>query len=173
MKLLKKMIPKAQNSYSLHNVLDGDRGIGQTLDTMNSVVNLYKKSPPLRELAMRIVREVPNQNFAGEAATLQKWVQNKIRYVMDVNGVETLQSPMVTLRLEQGDCDDMAILLATLLQCIGHKTRFRAVGFNGGRLSHVFPETLVGRRWMTMECTKPLAFGEKLKGVTKSMVRHP
>jgi hypothetical protein len=161
-----------KSNYSLHNIANGDRGIKQTLDLMSSLVKQFKITPQVRELSMRIVQHVPNQNFTQEARTLHKWVQRNIRYVRDVRDVETIQTPIKTLQLKAGDCDDQSLILAALLEAIGHRTRFLAVGFHNKPFSHVFPETRVGSKWATMECTKPLRFGEKLKNVTKVMRVH-
>ena len=143
---------------------------------MRDIVRKYKKAPAVRELALSLIRDLPPRAFAQEAALLHKYVQRAIRYAKDVRGVETVQTPIQTLRLKAGDCDDMSTLLATLLESIGHPTRFCAVGYNKHGFSHVAPQTKVGRNWVWLECTKPLAFGEapqnQLHKITSLMRVH-
>lgn len=159
-------------TYSLHSIPSGDAGTKATLKIMSKIVKTYKRAPAVRELALKLTMGIPNQAFAQEAAELHSWVQRNIRYVKDVRGVETIQTPIQTLRLRAGDCDDMAIILASLLEAIGHPTRFVAVGFKGRGFSHVLPQTRMGRRWVWLECTKPLAFGQKPENMTKFMQVH-
>ncbi len=103
---------------------------------------------------------------------LHRFVRDRIRYVRDVRGVETLHTPLALLQLGQGDCDDKATLLACLLESIGHKTRFAAVGFEPGRLSHVLTEARIGARWCPMETTEPVDMGWYPPGVKSRMVIH-
>ena len=68
-------------------------------------------------------------------------MQDNVQYVRDVRGVETLATPIKTLETMQGDCDDQAVLLASLLESIGHPTRFVAMAQTAlGPFVHVFTE---------------------------------
>lgn len=119
-----------------------------------------KTDPHIRELALGIVRALPPQDYAGEARAVFQWVQRSIRYVRDVRGVETVQTPEKTLEYRQGDCDDMVTLLAALLESIGHEVRFVAMGTEPGRFSHVFAQVRLGGRWVSMD---PIPIGGELK----------
>jgi len=159
-------------TYSLHTIANGDRGTKQTLNIMSSIVKSYKRAPAVRELALKLTAGIPNHHYSAEAAELHAWVQSNIRYVKDVRGVETIQTPIQTLRLKAGDCDDMSTMLAALLESIGHPTRFVAVGFKSRGFSHVLTQTKVGKIWVWLECTKPLAYGERPENMTKFMQVH-
>lgn len=141
---------------------EGAAGTYATLNIMSKIVKRYKKSVPLRELALNVIQEVPGRkNFAGQAERLQNYVRNNIQYVKDITGLETVQTPDRTLQNRAGDCDDQAVLLATLLETIGHPTRFVAIKLNAlGPYVHVFTETKVGPRWLPAETTEdwPLGF---------------
>lgn len=113
----------------------------------------------VRNQAIEITRQCPSKDFRCEILRLYEWVDENIRFVRDINGVETIQTPARTLDLGVGDCDDHAILLSALLESIGHPTRFAALGFAPGHFSHVLAETKIGRdKWLSLETTVPGAF---------------
>ena len=131
-----------------------------------------KKDPLIRELALRIVNHLPPKKWGAEVMAIRDFVRDHIRFTRDIRGVETLQTPKNTLRLRAGDCDDMAILTASLLEAIHHPTRFMAVGFSPANYCHVFPETKIGGRWVSVETTENVNLGWYPKGVKSAMVRH-
>lgn len=137
----------------------GTQGIADTLRYMNQAVDQYKTHPQIRELALQLTRGLQQKDYAGEAQRLFDYVQKRIRYVRDINGVETLQTPLKTLEYGAGDCDDKAILLSTLLQAIGHESRFIAIGTKPGTLSHVAVEDRINGNWVNLETTEPVGFG--------------
>lgn len=149
---------------------DGREGVRHTLRLMSQIAKRYKTAPAIFELSRRIVRNVPNKAWKGEARAILAWVQHNIRYTKDVAGVETLQSPIQTIRIGQGDCDDMSILIASLMGAIGHPTRFMAVGMESDHFSHVFPQTKIGGQWVTMEATERWPLGKNPHGIKCSMV---
>lgn len=67
-----------------------------------------------------------------------------MRYVKDPVGVEALHDPIAIAQEVArggkpfGDCDDFSIYLAALMKSVGLPCTLKAVGFNGGRLSHVY-----------------------------------
>lgn len=144
-------------SATLLSLPDGDAGTRATLRIMVSLVRRYRKSLPIRTLALEIVERVPgHKNFPGEAAALCLWVRGNIRYVRDVTEVETLQTPLKTLDIGQGDCDDQATLLASLLEAVGFRTRFMAIKTASlGPFIHVVAQAQIGREWVTLETTEP------------------
>ena len=66
----------------------------------------------------------------------------------------------------------MAVLAATMLASIGHPARFIAVGFNGGALSHVYVETIIGNKWIPLELTENLQLGEYPQNITRTMLHR-
>lgn len=174
------MKPENRHRLALGGVLQGtlsglprgDAGIKQTLMHMRNFVRQYKKNLPLRELTLSIVGNLPGKAWAREAVALQRWIQQNIRYVKDIRGVETVHSPQKLLILRQGDCDDQAVLLAAMLESIGHPTRFVAVGFSPFAFSHVFTETKIGHKWVALETINPWPPGRKPPGVIKQMIVH-
>jgi transglutaminase-like putative cysteine protease len=102
---------------------------------------------------------VPQHDFTGEAQRLFEFVRDRIRYVKDIDGVETLHPAEWVLHLGAGDCDDKAILLAALLLSLGHAPRFVAVAFEPDLFSHVWVQDYLAGRWVDLEATENLPFG--------------
>ena len=139
---------------TLHAIPSGPPGIKVTLNLMRRLVREYKTALPIRQTALAVTNGLPQKDWMGEVRNLHAFVRDHIRYVRDVNGVETIQTPLRTLENEAGDCDDKSTLLASLLESIGYPTRFVAMAFRPGKYSHVLPEVRVGRRWIPLETTE-------------------
>lgn len=150
----------------------GKAGVRDTLNLMSKIVRAGKKHPEVRQVAVDLVNGFRQKDWMREISALFDFVQNRIRYVRDIRGVETLHTPEKVLENEQGDCDDKSILLASLLEAIGHPTRFVAIGFSPGNFSHVLVETKVNNRWLALETTEPVAMGWKPAGIKAAMIVH-
>lgn len=122
---------------------------------------------------------------------LHCWVRDSIIYMPDPQDVEQLQTPPYTLTVGTGDCDDKAILLATLLASVGFATRFAAVGGIGAEWSgneddasdagsaqdapytHVFCEVRLGTRWLACDTIVPGSLpGWRPPDIACLMVHH-
>ena len=89
----------------------------------------------------------------------------------DVADVETVQAPDKTLIDGNGDCDDQAVLLGSLMQSIGIPVRFVAVGFHDrGPFSHVYLECKLGAYWQPCETIERWKMGKRPPGVRRHMV---
>lgn len=126
---------------------DGIRGNLDTVRLMRQIARLRSRHPLVRELALRIlqVAGVQSQNYYDEARAIGDYVRNKVRYVRDIQGVETLIDPVTLIdqlrRGEaQGDCDDMSLLIAALLLSVGHSPYFRIVKYrkDAPGYSHIY-----------------------------------
>jgi len=116
---------------------NGEKGNLLTVEFMKKVARDRSKSPIVRQLACNILKQyrVPSMHYAQEALAIGDWVKKNFRYVRDTRGVETLQDPLMMIdQIQrgngQGDCDDHALLIATLLLSVGHAPRFRIVKYN-------------------------------------------
>lgn len=137
----------------------GLAGIDQSLAYMRRYVDQYKTHPIIYTLSRQLVADLPQKDFMGEARAIYRYVTDRVRYTRDPHGVETLQSPLKTLEIGQGDCDDKATLLVTLLASIGHPATFVAVGRKPGSISHVFVVANIGGKNIRMDCTEPMGMG--------------
>lgn len=159
--------------YTLSGIPSGAAGTRATLKEMARIVKQFRHHPTIREKALNLTAGLRQKNFIGEAKRIHEFVRDKIRYVKDVRGVETLQWPTHTLDyFMQGDCDDKSMLVAALLEAVGHKTRFVAVGFSPGTFAHVFVQTKIGKRWWNVETTEPWPFGKGPGKMPSVMIQH-
>ena len=150
----------------------GEGGTRNTLSLMRDLVRRFKRAPEVRETALSLIAELPPKDRMGEARAIFRYVQESIRYVNDIQGLETLQTPLVTMDVSAGDCDDKSVLLASLLESIGRKTRFVAVGYSSpGSYSHVYVEALINENWVPMDATvlRPLGWAPRAS-VTRMVV---
>jgi transglutaminase-like putative cysteine protease len=149
---------------------EGKAGVQATLKMMSDLVNAGKKNPTVRAKAVALVQYLPQKDRLGEIRTLFLFVQNNIRYVRDIHNVETLHYAEQVLAQESGDCDDKGILLASMLESIGHPTRFMAVGFKPGEYSHVFVDTRIGAdKWLSLDTTEPQPMGWRPPGIVEAL----
>jgi transglutaminase-like putative cysteine protease len=148
--------------------------VSGTLKAMVRLAREFKKDAGVREVAASLVRQLAQYDTAGEIRVLHAFVRDGIRYTSDIAGVETLQTPKATLEMGVGDCDDKALLLSALLESIGKKTRFVAIGMCGRPLSHVLVEVRMGRkgRWLPLETIRPVEPGWFPPDVTSKMEAH-
>ena len=154
---------------TLQAIPDGKAGTVATLKIMRQVTKAGKTSLPVRNLALSLVSELPQKDWFNELKILHKYVRDQIRYVKDIRGVETVQTPDVTLSLRAGDCDDKSVLLAAMLEAIGHPTRFIAIGFQPDDFVHVYPESRIGTSWVPLETTEPVEIGWTPKNVVSRL----
>ena len=125
--------------------------IHDEIKLLKAIVNDAKLNPKFRKLATHIINSYPCQshNYDCYAKAIYDWVKKNIKYIKDITGYETIQSPEKTLEIGGGDCDDHAVLVATLLESIGMKTAFKVVGWNGDyRHVYVIATTPQGKRWV-------------------------
>lgn len=163
-------LPLRRPTSQLEIIPSGAAGVRATLYKMQKLVRGYKKTLPIRTLALNLVKHLPQKDFSGEVRALHAFVRDRIRYVKDIQNVETIHTPERILAYGQGDCDDKSILLATLLASIGHRTRFVAVGFRPNTYQHVFVETHLKRGWVPLETTEPVDAGWQPKNIQARMV---
>lgn len=166
----RKRLKKTKTSSQLLSIPPGKAGTLATLKIMRKLVRRYKKAMPIRELALSLSKNSRQKNYINEVKKIHAFVRDNIRYIKDIRGVETLQTPLKTMELGQGDCDDKSTLAASLLESIGHPTRLVAVGFSPGKFAHVYIDTLIGNKWISLETTEPWPLGKSAKGAVETMI---
>lgn len=122
----------------------GVEGIVDTLEIMSRLVTQACVHPLIRKQAMQAIQHCGVNDKTCQQAALMMWVQRVLKFVRDPHGIEALHDPvMIATAIDQqkqpyGDCDDFSMYLAALMRSVGLKANFRVVGFNGGKLSHVY-----------------------------------
>ena len=119
----------------------------QTLRQMKKITKERAGHPLVRKLALNVLNyyNVPSHHYADEARAIGEYVQKKVRYVKDPTGIEQLHDPVTLIDqlqrgIARGDCDDMALLVASMLFAIGHTPKFRCVRYksNFGPYNHIY-----------------------------------
>ena len=144
-------------NYRLSAIPSGVAGTDATVREIARLVDYDLQHQKLRLLATKILRRnaVPSKSYLSEARALFSYVAKRVRYQKDPVGLETVQSPTVTLNLGAGDCDDHSGLVAGLAAAVGIPARFRVVGYSPDRLVHIFPELFINGSWWPADTTEP------------------
>lgn len=126
--------------YRTHNQL-----INAILDKMVKIV-MQNYADPFIHVAAKIILGASNksteQNDLKEIYTILAFLRDNIRYTRDMLNIETLIQPQVALvKHASMDCDDFAMLAASLLMTTGYKVRFKAIQAKGAKqIHHVYVE---------------------------------
>lgn len=139
---------------------EGAAGIFHSLRIMRGMIDDYKSRLEVIDCATDIIRSVPQFDELGEVDALFRWVRDRIRYVRDVHGIETIATPTATLARRAGDCDDQCVLLGALCESVGYPTRFVVAGYGApGVFEHVYLEILAAGRWLAADPTERVSLG--------------
>ncbi len=114
-------------------VVEWDRPLVHPIGPLKAATELATAGSltvPVRALAGEICRNVRSVHHAPEA--IAKWVRASIQYRRETPGIEVLSGPISTVRTGHGDCDDLAILWASLCQALGIAARPCSVGWRHG-----------------------------------------
>lgn len=121
----------------IHPLINGLAGNLQTVAFMKKIAREKAGDPRIQRFARLIVLRagVPSHAYADEALAIGEFVQAHMRYSRDPDGIEQLQDPCLMMDdieegIAQGDCDDMALMIVTLLLAIGHNPFFRVVRYS-------------------------------------------
>lgn len=166
------MLLQTATTSTLQALPEGRAGVEETLKQMRLLVRNGKKALPIRMTALTIVQTQGQKDWVGEVRALHAFVRDQIRYVRDIRGVETLHTPEKLLEIKQGDCDDKSVLLASLLEAIGHPTRFVAISLIPGKFCHVYVETKIRNSWMPLDATEPVDIGWAPKFSEKLVIHN-
>lgn len=156
-----------------YDIPQGAPGTRATLRLMSRLVRLGRADQKIRQKALDLISHIGIKDYRAEIEALFHFVRDTVRYTQDANGMEQVHSADVVLDQLAGDCDDMSVLLAALLQSIGKPTRFIAVGFGPpGEFEHVYVEVKTGNDWLPLDPSVPVEPGWKPDGVTTWMIEH-
>ena len=142
----------------------GYAGTIQTIEHIKELIRQGSKDFYVRQKAIDILLQnaVKPKDYLAEIDAIFRWVQRNIRYTKDPFQVEVLHSARRMLELRAGDCDDMTILLGSMLKSIGHPVRLVVAGFDLQRpdqYSHIFMEVLCKNQWIPLDATMPFRMG--------------
>lgn len=146
----------------------GDEGIFETVRLIKGLVEKHKKNMNIRNLSARIVKKLHTNK--GKFKALFNWLKQKIKYVRDIEGVETLTSPLKTLILKYGDCDDLTILSGSMLKSIGYPIHYVIISNRPDKMfNHIFLTVSDGRKRYIFDLTAK-KFNTARRNITRKKV---
>lgn len=153
----------------------GYRGTLTTLKHIQALIQTGAKDFYVRQKAIDILLEkaIQPKDYLGEIKALFEWVQQNVRYTKDPFRVEVLHSARRLLELRAGDCDDMTILLGSMLEAIGHPVRLVVTGPDPLRpklFSHIYLEAFHQGRWIPLDATMPYPMGWQPRTLVKQVI---
>jgi len=135
----------------------GIHNVGSLKSRIDLIVKLLRKDfydpirgPQLRALVGKIVRACPIRGDVGdktagfcEVSAIYDFVVNNVRYSGDTTPigerpVDLYQSPIRTLEMGVGDCDDESALTVALLTYLGYHAWLRVSSINGSSWDHIY-----------------------------------
>ncbi len=93
----------------------------RTFEILNEKVDPYDIK--VRKMAAVSAKQYPGKYNIYQICSLFDDTKNNIQYISDPRGRDVWSPPCDTLEVEAGDCDDYAILLASLVESIGGTSR--------------------------------------------------
>ena len=148
---LERRLPQARN----RDIGFGSSANLTTVAIMRKLARTRAGLPLIREVALKILERyrTKSHNYFDEARAIGEWVRDNVHYVKDPAGLEQITDPERLLRLAlqgraHGDCDDQALLAATLLRSIGHTPKFKIVRYYAktGPYNHIYVVDYAGNK---------------------------
>lgn len=150
------------------------RGRMTIKDRVKIIQDLVWKSvqdPEMRKIALQTTKDCPERDGKCEARAIYHFIKSHVRYTGDVGpvkmghdgpteAVDLYQSARRTLEIGGGDCDDQAILAATLLALNGMSAKLRITKpRKDAEWSHIYVTTglpkLRPTSWLPIDTTLP------------------
>lgn len=153
-------VPARSITFSLTNTKSDAE---QIIEYLSAFALRYGRSPCIVRFGRCLIGDVVENN-AVEAhfSAVANFVLDHVSYVADPRGAEYVRSPVRMIGdycragYAQGDCDDMTLLAASLLNSLGFRVRVVAVKLNGSaHYNHVLTQVFVRDGWKWFDgCNK-------------------
>lgn len=136
----------------------GDSATYRTVDMMSELVRQSAQEWSVRHTATQIVKDCESKNERCEINRTFNWVREHTRFLRDPYGTEMLHRPIEVLGfirdegIAQADCDDLGMVVDSLLMAIGFPVGFRVISTRpDGRFSHVYSLVFAGGKWWPLD----------------------
>lgn len=131
-------------------------------DTYNRVrrvnVPAGREHPAVLAKAREIVRmnRLDGHDKKAVALAYQRWMQNRdyMSYIYDSRFLDEFIHPYLTLIMEGGDCDDQALLMASMLEATGIQARMKLIAQHPERpnhFSHIYTVAVIDGKELPLE----------------------
>ena len=150
-----------KSTVTTYTIPQGDRGAYETLRIMKRIVHESMKDLPVLDAAKAIIRRAGGKDRRAQSQAIGEWVRSSLRFVRDPYGVETIHTPLFMLdrihinEMFEADCDDYAVLSASLAKAVGLRTKFVILGFlsKGSPWAHVYTMAETPSGWYPFDHT--------------------
>ncbi len=117
-------------------VLITDKGtVNDTINLIVETILRYKDSPAV----INLVKKLPDPNNRIKfLRKLFEWVCSNVKYTMDPDGHEKVNTPERTMRDGFGDCKKMTTLIAAVLARVGIPCYLKVISYNGITYEHIY-----------------------------------
>lgn len=133
-----------------HNV----RTLDDRMKHILGLANKYKSDPFIYKLGSEIVSIAGSRDVYAQCVALFVLVDKNVTYVKDIHGIDTYQSPIQTLALGRGDCDDFTILFAAIAMSMGIPVQAKVIRTSNAKTwSHIYPLLGIGNAWYPADAT--------------------
>lgn len=138
-------------------------------DRINFLANLAEKgseNPVIYGFTRKLLNgdvkgypKVQSYDSIGEVRRIFEWVRDNVSYRNHVKNRDSYQSAERTLELRTGDCDQMSVLLASMLATVGYDVAYRIIAAKEDMpFHHIY--VLVGMpkhnpsKWIALDATE-------------------
>ena len=129
----------------------------------------------LRETIIKASREPEIMrlalSFSGSGgdviSNVYNFVKSNIRYVKEPFGCDNFQYPTYTLRVGFADCEDVSMLIGSILKAGGYTIGFKVAKVSDGY--HVWPVVYKDGRWIALDTTIKKPMGCEVTGEWKKL----
>lgn len=119
------------------------------LEKVNDMVN--STDPLVRSTAISTAREYPGKYNVYQLCSLFDYLAGNVEYVSDPQDSDYWATPAETINAGAGDCEDYAILMASLVESIGGSTRIYLTD------DHAFAAAYLGKTNETEESIEAIS----------------
>lgn len=138
-------------------------------EILKQMVLKSRESRVVRLFALKLIREkgIAPKDYMGEIEALYTFVRDEIPYRKDAAFLDTFTEAEQQIKdylfgTPSGDCDDKAVLLASLLLSVGHIPRFVLTNnIPDGKYVHIYCEVKHPKEqsWIALETTEQVELG--------------
>lgn len=124
----------------------------QTVATLNHLVRVFSSDPKIIEFTRKLLTSRRMNDHKRNFEDVAKFITDTFIYVADPIHVEYVVSPTVMIKdwattgKMHGDCDDVCLLMASMLASVGIDTLIVAVKAGSAYFNHVILYTSLGMK---------------------------
>jgi transglutaminase-like putative cysteine protease len=123
-----------------------NQGVEQHLAALRRMIT--PTEPHIVALRTRLLKK--NKTRLDVISAIFDWAHTALRYSRDINDIT--QSPLKTLNHASGDSEDIALLLASLLDGAGFRTRFKVVTTHEDwPFHHIYVQVYSDGAWLSLD----------------------